>query len=79
MRPCHGFWGTGLRGIYFKETGVLSATFEGNKQTKKILGNMEHRKTIFFDFGGTGEQANALQPPCPPPHPCEGLAGVYSG
>ena len=34
--------------------------FEGNRETKTILGNREYRKQL-FDFGGTGEQANLFQ------------------
>ena len=34
--------------------------FEGNRGTKTILGNREHRKQ-FFNFGGTWEQANLFQ------------------
>ena len=34
----HGFWKTGYMGIYFKGTEEVSASFEGNKQAKKMLG-----------------------------------------
>ena len=51
-------------GIYFKGTEEVSATFEGNKQTKKMLGNMEPRNSKFSIFG---EQASLFQPPPPPP------------
>ena len=56
--------------MYFKGTEEVSATFEGNKQTKKMLGNMEPRKT---NFPILGEQASLFQPP--PPH--EGLDGEW--
>ena len=42
-----GFGKQGKGGIYFNETEEVSATFEGNKQTKKMLGNMEPKKTNF--------------------------------
>ena len=46
--------------------------FKGNRGTKTILENREHKNQI-FDFRGTGEQANLFQgtreqdPPPPPP------------
>ena len=36
------------------------SNFEGNRGTKTILGNREHKKTN-LDFWGTGEQANLFQ------------------
>ena len=41
-------------------TGKQRPNFEGNRGTKIILGNREHRKQI-FDFWGTREQANLLE------------------
>ena len=58
-----GFWKQGKRGIYFKGTEEESATFEGNKQTKKMLGNMEPRKTNFRIFGN--KQVYFSLPPPP--------------
>ena len=61
-----GFWKQGKRrGIYFKGTEEVSATFEGDKQTKKMLVNMEPRKTNFR----TSKFISA------PPPPREGLDG----
>ena len=51
-------------GIYFKGTEEVSATFEGNKQTKKMLGNMEPRKT---NFRFLGNKQVYFSPPPPPP------------
>ena len=34
--------------------------YEGNRGTKTILGNRQHKKTI-FDLGRIGEQANLSQ------------------
>ena len=59
----HGFLETGYRGIYFKGTEEVSATFEGNKQTKKMLGNMEPRKT---NFQFLGNKQVYFSPPPPP-------------
>ena len=53
-------------GIYFKGTEEVSATFEGNKQTKKMLGNMEPRKTNFRFLGNKQVYFS-------PPSPREGL------
>ena len=50
-------------GIYFKGTEEVSATFEGNKQTKKMLGNMEPRKT---NFRFLGNKQVYFSPPLPP-------------
>ena len=60
MRPSQGFWGTGEQGLLFQGNTGTKANFEGNRGTKTILGNREHRKQI-FDFWGTGEQANLFQ------------------
>ena len=70
MRPSQGFWRTGKKGIYFRGTGEQRPNFEGNRGTKTILGNREHKK--IFDFWGTGEQVNLFQgnkgTGTPPPH-----------
>ena len=42
-----GFWKQGKGEFISKETEEVSATFEGNKQTKIMLGNMQPRKTNF--------------------------------
>ena len=44
--------------------------------TKTILGNREHKKTIFFDFWGTGEQANFIRGTREQVPPWEGLANT---
>ena len=60
-------------GIYFKGTEEVSATFEGNKQTKKMLGNMEPKENVGEHgtqenkFSIFGEQASLFQPPPPLP------------
>ena len=64
-----GFGKQGKGGIYFKETEEVSATFEGNKQTKKMLGNMEPKKTNFRFWGNKQVHFS------PPPSPHEGLDG----
>ena len=48
------FWGTGEMGIYFRGTGEQMPTFEGNRGTKTILGNREHKKTNFQFLGNRG-------------------------
>ena len=58
--PPGGFGEQGNKGIYFRGTGEQRPNFEGNRGTKAILGNREHRKQI-FNFWGTGEQANLFQ------------------
>ena len=58
--PPRGFGEQWNKGIYFRGTWDQRPNFEGNRETKTILGNREHRKQI-FDFGGTGEQANLFQ------------------
>ena len=63
----------GKGGINFKGTWELSLTFEGNKQTTKMFGNMDHRKTN-FRIWRTGELVSKfvsgdhvpLKPPPPP-------------
>ena len=45
----------------YNNENKVSATFEGNRQTKKILGNMEHWENTFSIFG---EQSNFITGPC---------------
>ena len=54
VRPSQGFWETGEKGIYFRGTGEQRPNFEGNKGTKTILGNREHKKTNFPFLGNRG-------------------------
>ena len=56
MRPSQGFGVTGETGIYFRRTGEQRPTFEGYRETKTILGNMEHKKTFFFIWGENGNK-----------------------
>ena len=77
-----GLWGTGGMGIHFKGTGEQMPNFEGNRGTKTILGNTEHKKTNFRFKGNrgvkgtsqfiSGEQGNRYPLP---PH-CEGLKNM---
>ena len=54
-----GFWKQGKGAFISREQ-----SFEGNKQTKKMLGNMEPRKTKqAFDFLGTSKFISASPPP----------------
>ena len=69
LRPSQGFWGTGENGIYFRGTGEQRPNFEGNRGTKSILGNREHKKTNFHFLGNRGtsqfisrEQGNRYPP-----------------
>ena len=62
----------GNKGIYFRETGEQRPNFEGNRGTKTILGNREHKKTNFRFLGNmgtsqfiSGEQGNKYPPPPP--------------
>ena len=54
MRPSQGFGEQGKKGIYFRRTGEPRPNFEGNRGTKTILGNMEHKKTNFRFLGNRG-------------------------
>ena len=58
--PPTGFGEQGNKGIYFRGTWEQRPNFEGNRETKTILGNREHRKQIFH-FWGTREQANLFE------------------
>ena len=40
--PPRGFGEQGNKGIYFRGTGEQRPNFEGNRETKTILGNREH-------------------------------------
>ena len=46
--PLRGLGEHGKRGIYFRGTGEQIPNFEGNRGTKTILGNREHKKTFRF-------------------------------
>ena len=55
--------------IYFRGTGEQRPNFEGNRGTKTILGNREHKKAIFRFLGNrgtseflSGEQGNRYPP-----------------
>ena len=52
--PPRGFGEQGKRGIYFRGTGEQRSNFEGNRGTKTILGNREHKKTKFRFLGNRG-------------------------
>ena len=71
LRPSKGFLGTqGKKGIYFRRTGEQRPNFDGNRGTKTILGNREHKKTAHFQFFGnmgtsqfiSGEQGTRYPP-----------------
>ena len=57
-----GVLGNSGKGFYFRGRGIgeQRTNFEGNRGTKTILGNREHKKTN-FDFWGTWEQAYLFQ------------------
>ena len=68
----------GNRGKRVFISGEQRPNFEGNRGTKTILGNREHKKTNFRFLGNrgtsqfiSGEQGNRYPPP--PPPPWEGL------
>ena len=59
----------GKQGIYFRGTGEQRPNFEGNRGTKTILGNREHKKITFQFWGNwgtsqfiSGEQGNRYPP-----------------
>ena len=54
MTPSQGFWEQGKKGIHFMGTGEQRQNFEGNRGTKTILGNREHKKTNFRLLGNRG-------------------------
>ena len=67
--PPRGFGEQGKKGIYFRGTWEQRFNFEGNRGTKTILGNMEHKKTNFRFLGNrgtsqfiSGEQGNRYPP-----------------
>ena len=47
VRPSQGFGGTGNKAIYFSRTREQKSKTEGNRGTKAVLGNREHRKSRF--------------------------------
>ena len=59
---------SGKRGIYFRGTWEQRPNFEGNRGTKTILGNREHKTTNFRFLGNKGtcqiseEQGNKYPP-----------------
>ena len=77
VRSSQGFWGTGEKGIYFRGTGEQRPNFEGNRGTKTILGNREHKKTNFRFLGnrGTSQFISGDQGNRYPPTPWKGLKG----
>ena len=77
--PPRGFGEQGKKDIYFRGTWEQRSNFEGNKGTKTILGNREHKKTNFWFFGNretsqfiSGEQGNRY------PTPWEGLIKYHT-
>ena len=63
--PPWGFGEQGKKDFYFGGTGEQRPNFEGNRGTKTILGNREHKKTNFRFLGNwgtsqfiSGEQGN---------------------
>ena len=67
-----GVLGNRKPGIYFRGTREQRPSFEGNRGTKTILGNREHKKTNFRFLGNrgtsqfiSGEQGNRYPPPPP--------------
>ena len=74
------FWGIGEKGIYFMETGEQRPNFEGNRGTRIILGNREHKKTKFQFWGnrGTSQFISGDQGNRYPPHtPLEGGCDLF--
>ena len=70
--PPRGLGEQGKQGIYFRGTWEQRPSFEGNRGTKTILGNREHKKTNFRFLGNrgtsqfiSGEQGNRYPPPPP--------------
>ena len=74
--PPRGFGEQGNKAIYFRGTREQKSKTIGNRGTKAILGNREHRKSRFW-FWGTRENTDFFQwnkgrgipPPPLPPHP----------
>ena len=52
--PPRGFGEQGYKGIYFRGRGEQRPNFEGNRGTKTILGNREHKKKNCQFFGNRG-------------------------
>ena len=59
MRLSQLFWGQGK--CLFHVNGESKATFDGNRRTKIIMGNREHKITNFRRGGGAGEHAPLFQ------------------
>ena len=67
--PPRGFGEQGTQGIYFRGTGEQRPNFEGNRGTKTILGNREHKSN--FRFLGNKPiyfRGNRYPPPLGGPH-----------
>ena len=54
LRPSLGFWGTGEKGYLFQLNRGTKVKFWGERGTKTILGNREHKKTNFQCLGNRG-------------------------
>ena len=54
--PPRSFGEQGNKGIYFWGIGEQSPKFEGNRGTKTILRNREHKKTNFRSFWEQGNK-----------------------
>ena len=73
-----GVWGSrGNKAIYFRGTREQKSKTEGNRGTKAILGNREHRKSRFWFWGTRGKcrfyfrgtRKQVPHPPLPPGWP----------
>ena len=68
-------WGNRVKGHLFQgNRRTISATFVGNRQTKKILWEHGTPGKQFSIFVGTGEQATLFHGTMYPP-PCKGIDG----
>ena len=68
--PPRGLGEQGRKVIYFRGTREQKSKTEGNRGTKAVLGNREHRKSRFWFWK---KRKNAVEPweqvpPPPPPH-----------
>ena len=79
MRPSQGFWGTGEQGHLFQGNREQRLNFEGNRGTKTILGNREHRKqfSIFGEQGNKPIYFSRTREQVHPPPPWEGLRNMH--
>ena len=66
MRSFQGLGEKGGKGIYFRRTGEQRPNFEGNKETKTILGTGNIRKQILDMYGEQGNKGTCT--------PCEDLS-----